>query len=137
VADIRLPQELKHPGRLVVLVTGGRTYADAYTLDDALDRIETLCDARHLQMTVIEGGARGADRIARAWCLANNVQVVIERADWAKHGRAAGPIRNQAMLDKYKPDLCLAAPGGTGTADMVARCRHEQVPVIELTHTSQ
>ena len=41
-------------------------------------------------------------------------------ADWTKHGKAAGPIRNQKMLDEC-PDLVVAFPGGKGTADMVRR----------------
>ena len=28
--------------------------------------------------------------------------------DWATHGRAAGPIRNQAMLQEGKPDVVVA-----------------------------
>lgn len=35
----------------------------------------------------------------------------------------AGIWRNQAMLDEGKPTAFLAMPGGTGTADMIARCR--------------
>ena len=34
-------------------------------------------------------------------------------ADWDRHGKAAGVIRNQVMLDKGQPDLVVAlAPGG-------------------------
>ena len=40
-----------------------------------------------------------------------------------KHGNAAGPIRNQRMLDHGKPDIVVAFPGGSGTADMVKLSR--------------
>jgi hypothetical protein len=50
-------------------------------------------------------------------------------ADWNTHGRAAGPIRNQRMLDEVKPELVVAFPGGRGTADMVRRAREAGVNV--------
>ena len=73
-------------------------------------------------MVVIHGGARGADDLARQW---GEISVGIEgvefRADWTAHGKAAGMIRNQRMLDEGRPDLVVAFPGGRGTADMVRR----------------
>lgn len=47
----------------------------------------------------------------------------------ATNGKAAGPIRNQRMLDEGKPDLVVAFPGGRGTADMVRRAKAAGVPV--------
>jgi hypothetical protein len=35
----------------------------------------------------------------------------VYQADWKRYGRA-GPIRNQEMLDKGKPDVVIACPGG-------------------------
>jgi hypothetical protein len=53
-------------------------------------------------------------------------------ADWTRHGKAAGPKRNQLMLDKEKPDLVIAFPGGKGTADMVARAKAQGFKVMEV-----
>jgi acyl-CoA synthetase (NDP forming) len=53
-------------------------------------------------------------------------------ANWKKHGKSAGPIRNQLMLDVGKPDLVIAFPGGSGTADMIRRARKAGVPVKEI-----
>lgn len=44
-------------------------------------------------------------------------------ADWKKHGKAAGPIRNGIMLRDGKPDMVVAFPGGRGTANMVDQAR--------------
>lgn len=50
-------------------------------------------------------------------------------ADWEKHGRAAGPIRNEKMLIVGTPDMVLAFPGGRGTADMIRKAEAAGLPV--------
>lgn len=110
-----------------VLVCGGRDYRDAKHVRRVLDglRIE------HGPLTIIEGGAGGADACASEWAHLRGFDNLTFRADWTAHGRAAGPIRNQKMIEEGKPDLVVAFPGGSGTADMVRRARAAGVPVIE------
>ena len=80
---------------------------------------------------VITGGARGVDAQADAWAHAHGVKVATYKADRAEHGRAAGPMRNQAMLDAAKPDLVLAFPSKTsvGTYDMLRRASAARVAI--------
>lgn len=54
-------------------------------------------------------------------------------ADWDQHGRSAGPIRNQQMVD-HGADLCLAFPGpnSKGTRDCMARARVALIPVLVM-----
>lgn len=110
-----------------VLVTGGRHYSDQPALFATLDGVH----ASRAITAVIHGGASGADRLAGRWGQARGVSVEVYPADWDKHGRAAGPIRNQEMLGK-KPDLVVAFPGGKGTADMVRRAKAAGVKVVEV-----
>ena len=53
-------------------------------------------------------------------------------ADWAKHGKAAGPIRNAEMLTEFLPDYIVAFPGGKGTADMLRKAEKARVTNIEI-----
>lgn len=110
------------------LVCGGRHYRGPAQVHTALDRIH----AKRAIAVLMEGGATGVDRYAFEWACANQ-PITCERwaADWRKYGRAAGPIRNQQMLDEGKPDVVIAFPGGAGTADMVRRARAAGVEVIE------
>jgi hypothetical protein len=113
-----------------VLVTGGRDYDRTATVFRELDFLLRS----HGEVTVIEGGARGADRIARQWCAncsGGHVECEDFNADWKRFGKAAGAIRNQEMLDSGV-DLVLAFPGGRGTADMVKRAKSAGVRVIEV-----
>jgi 2-keto-3-deoxy-L-rhamnonate aldolase RhmA len=80
--------------------------------------------------TLIQGGAHGADALAREWAVDRQIQeIVTEYADWERHGKAAGPLRNQRMLDVWHPDVVVAFPGGRGTASMVRLAQRANVPV--------
>lgn len=114
---------------IVVLVCGGRDFNDRELVTQTLNRIHRERKIRLL----IHGGAGGADQLASDWAA---VTIYVPRkaypANWLKHGRAAGPIRNQQMLDESKPDLVVAFPGGRGTADMVRRAKSHGVEVMEV-----
>ena len=113
-----------------VLVCGGRHYAERKA-DEAAEIYFALRDIHEKTpiTALIQGGAAGADRCAADSAKELGIKVVTVRADWRTHGKAAGPIRNQRMLDDFKPDLVLAFPGGRGTADMVARAQSAGVEV--------
>jgi len=111
-----------------VLVCGGREFDDFTMLCDAMDAI----DAKRRIKTVIHGAACGADSLAGSWAHARGCKVQMFPADWKKDGKAAGPIRNQRMLDEGKPDMVVAFPGGRGTADMVRRARAAGIEVMEV-----
>lgn len=112
----------------VVLVCGGRDFFDEPLVSEILD-------AEHIDRPIsklVHGDARGADTLAKKWALARSVSQTAYAADWRRHGRAAGPIRNQMMLDIERPRLVIAFPGGRGTADMVKRAKACRVPVLDV-----
>lgn len=114
--------------RLVVLVCGGRDFADHKALSLALD---TLHGGRGV-FAVVHGGARGADSLAGDWARrTRGVYEVPIKALWDDLGRSAGPFRNGAMIDICKIDLVMAFPGGSGTADMIARAEGCRIPVAQ------
>lgn len=116
-----------------VLVCGGRDYADSArvfaTLDFMADEARTVGDPID---AIIHGGASGADYLASAWAGLRGVETIPFPASWIKYGKAAGPIRNQQMIDEGKPDAVVAFPGGRGTADMVRRARAAGIPTKEM-----
>lgn len=82
--------------------------------------------------SVMTGGATGADHWINQWAVSNGIPALVEKADWVKHGRSAGPIRNAAMLRLHQPHAVVAAPGNAGTLDMKSRARAANVEVIEI-----
>jgi hypothetical protein len=111
------------------LVCGGRDYDDR----DHVWNVLCELDARRGPFAVvIHGCAPGADTEAMIWAQTCNRKHAPFQADWQQHGNAAGPIRNQRMIDEGKPGLVIAFPGGRGTADMVKRARAAGVEVIHV-----
>lgn len=82
---------------------------------------------------IIEGGATGADSAAYDFAVCSFCQVEEYAADWKTHGKAAGPIRNQQMIDIGKPDIAVEFPGGKGTADMRSRLDKAGIKVLDGT----
>lgn len=111
-----------------LLVFGGRDYANVARLQRVLCAIH----AKRPITLIIEGGAKGADRLAREWAIANGIPYVTEEANWARDGAAAGPMRNAAMLRKHSPEGAVAFPGGRGTADMAAKCEAAGVKLMRV-----
>lgn len=110
-----------------IIVCGGRGYADRAQLFKTLDSIHD-----HSTITLlVHGAAPGADSLAGEWAVDRGVPVRAFPADWKKNFRAAGPIRNQQMIDETDASVLVAFPGGKGTKDMIGRAIKAKLKVIE------
>lgn len=89
---------------------------------------------------IIEGECRGADLMGRRAGEAFGITILPYPALWDKYGKAAGPIRNQQMLDEGNPTECWAfhndIRNSTGTADMYARASKAGLKIYVITETS-
>lgn len=109
-----------------IIVCGGRDFIGWNDLKKTLD--EWL--HAYPRMRLVSGSCpTGADAMAEEWAERNSVLVERHPADWSKHGKAAGPLRNEEMA-ATKPDYCLVFPGGSGTADMVRRAKAHGINVV-------
>lgn len=111
-----------------VLVCGGRDFTDAAMVEQVLGYLHT----QRPITCVIHGDARGADTLGKLWALARGITPEPYPADWNKHGRSAGPIRNRWMLSASHPEYVVAFPGGKGTADMAQISKDAGLPVWVL-----
>lgn len=118
------------PGAVRLLACGGRDYRGAAARQHVFETLAAI-DAKVGIDVLIEGGAQGADRLARVWAELHGKPVMEFPANWSYHGKAAGPMRNAAMLKFGLPDIVVAFPGGAGTANMVAQARDAGVRVVD------
>lgn len=109
-----------------ILVTGSR-HRPAIDVQRVLDRyVDAVSE-------LVVGDATGADEAAREWASMHDVKFSEFTADWQANGKAAGPIRNQQMVD-YGADLCLAFPmdGSRGTWDCVNKAKNAGIAVTVI-----
>ena len=77
-----------------VIVCGGRDYDDR---DRCFEVLNELFPDKAIE--IVSGHAAGADSFGEAYANENGIKLTVFRPDWKQYGRAAGPIRNKAMLD--------------------------------------
>lgn len=125
---------------LRILVTGSRRRRDRDTIRRAL--AETIAWWRGRggtgPVTVIHGGAPGADTEAHLAARALGLRVEVHPSKWHEHVTAAGPLRDQQMI-ATQPDICLAFPLGgpavsPGTHQCIQACREHGIPVRIYPH---
>lgn len=120
----------------VILACGSRTWTDRQKVWNAYYAIgdewglDLIRDRDWQEVGVAHGGARGADHIAGSVAMEFGMQVKEYPADWQRHGKAAGVIRNLEMLNA-KPDIVLAFWDGKsrGTAHTIREAEKLGIPV--------
>ena len=114
--------------RFKVLVCGSRNWGDSNLIYRRLNELRE----KHGALIVIHGSASGADTAADCWGRDFAAEVRRFPAEWKKHGRRAGPIRNSEMVAEL-PDLVLAfthdMARSRGTADTVRKARLRRIAV--------
>jgi predicted Rossmann-fold nucleotide-binding protein len=109
-----------------LVITGGRDYGDKQAVYEALDAVKK----KHPELKVlIHGDARGADTLGKEWALERGITPEPYPANWNKYKNGAGPMRNQEMIDRGKPDAAVAFPGNSGTSDMIKRLTLAKIEV--------
>lgn len=109
---------------MIVLVCGGRDYANETLLSQYMDSLDDVA-------MVIQGGASGADRLAKKWARARGIHCAQVDAMW-EIGRGAGPARNRAML-LLQPDYVVGFAGGSGTRHMLEVARKAGIPTDHVS----
>ncbi len=94
-------------------IVGGRDFTN----------YELLCEKiENLQIDeIVSGGAKGADTLAKRYAEEHNIPYIEFPADWKKHKKAAGPIRNSEIVN-YCDKLIACWDGKSkGTSDSITK----------------
>jgi hypothetical protein len=105
------------------IVAGSRTVTDEHIIQVAIE-------ASGFEVTeVVSGAARGVDRLGEAWARLHGIAITRFPADWARHGRAAGPIRNGQMADYAEALVAILDGESRGTKNMIDQARQRGLKV--------
>ena len=112
------------PSGTNVIIAGGRDFADPEMLDDCMWQLYGHADygyqqASNYDITIVTGGARGADTLGHEWAKQCDFPTIVVPAEWDKHGKAAGPIRNQQMAELSNVLVAFWDGESKGTKNMI------------------
>ncbi len=106
-----------------VIVCGGTEFRDRERCFGVLDRLL----AGRGEVEIVSGHARGADLLGEEYAKLHGLALRVFPAEWARYGKAAGPIRNGQMIEYARGEqpLVIAFWDGQsrGTANTLARAR--------------
>jgi hypothetical protein len=109
-------------------IVGSRDFPYMWMVGRYLDEKRSVTE-------VVSGGARGVDTGAEHWAVKNDVPFKLFPADWDKHGKAAGFIRNAEIVE-YATDVVAFQYGDSkGTAHTIELAR-KAGKLREVIHVS-
>lgn len=107
-----------------ILFCGDRNWTD-------IDKIKSIITTLPKDSIIIHGNANGADKLAANIAMQYGLKIESYPAQWNNYGRAAGPIRNQKMLESgldYAYAFHSNIEKSKGTKDMVNRLTKNKIP---------
>lgn len=108
-----------------VIIAGSRDITDYDTV------VESMGDCSFDATEIVSGCAKGVDTIGER--IADNLDIPLKKfpANWDKHGKAAGPIRNRQMAE-YADAAIVIHNGSKGSLNMIQQMKKLNKPVYEV-----
>ena len=118
--------------RLRIIIAGGRDFDNYIKLKRDINgylKDFHYEDFDRGNITIISGGAKGADKLGEQYAKELGFKCKIFKANWNKHGKSAGPIRNTEM--SKVSDILIAFWDGKsrGTKDMISKMSNKIIVI--------
>lgn len=104
-------------------IVGSRDFVDHERFSRIVDKV------RGDITLIVSGGARGADTLAENYAKKKPIPYLIFPADWDKHGKKAGILRNQDIVDNADAMIAFLAPESKGTRDSIKKAQKKGITV--------
>ena len=116
-----------HP-KFRVIIAGSRGFCDYCRLAVVCDKLlQEIAKSR--QITVISGGANGADSLGEHYAQERGYALILFPAKWEQYGKAAGPIRNRQMADNSDALIAFWDGHSLGTRNMIVEATRKGIEV--------
>lgn len=117
-----------------LLVTGSRDWPDANIVENVLTTVTLSCghESPFAPITLVHGDCpSGADLFADLTGEARGWDIERHPAQWETYGKAAGPRRNQEMVD-LGADVCVAFihDGSRGATHCLTQARYAGIRTV-------
>lgn len=111
-----------------LIVFGGRDFEDYSLMESVIDNLSNTI-YKDSAISIVTGMAKGADSLGYIFALKNNVVNYKFPADWNKHGRQAGYLRNIQMGEFSDAGVAFWDGKSMGTLHMIKYLEHLNKPV--------
>lgn len=98
-----------------IIVAGSRDFNDYELLKSRL----SLCLKDAVDIEIVSGTAKGADRLGELYANENNLKLKKFPADWNRYGKQAGYLRNKQMVEYATHCICFWDGKSKGTKMMI------------------
>ena len=105
------------------IIAGSRSITDYAVVEEAVRA------SGFEPSVVLWGGAGGVDALGKHWAEVRGLPWEPFFADWERHGRGAGPIRNQKMANNADALIAVWDGKSHGTKDMIAKAKRRGLKV--------
>ena len=117
---------------LKVIVAGGRDFLDMGKLTHTMNAL--LVNYEPQNVTVVSGTARGADTLAIVYSEKYETKLIKMPADWDRHGRGAGFIRNVEMAEMADALVAFWDGKSKGTKHMIDTAKKKNLSVRVINY---
>lgn len=107
-----------------VIVAGSRGITDYEIVKGSIEASPFIISE------IVSGGARGVDRLGERWAEETNCPYTRFPAEWHKHGRSAGYIRNTHMANYADALIAIWDGHSPGTRHMIKAAREKGLEIF-------
>jgi hypothetical protein len=113
-----------------VVIAGGRDFTNSDAFHDWMGLVPAW-----LYITeVVSGGAVGVDALGEQYAGRYNLPLTVFPADWEKHKRAAGPIRNAQMAEYGDALIAFWDGKSRGTKNMIENMKKRDKHIVLIRY---
>lgn len=108
-----------------VIVAGSRGFRNYSMMERTLDNLLR----NKSNITIISGGAEGADHAGETYAINHNLKLTVMSAEWDKYGKSAGYKRNVQMADQADAVVVFWDGVSRGTKHMIDIAGEKKLPM--------
>jgi hypothetical protein len=114
---------------ITLAIVGSREFRNYKQLCDTVNRIRKKLNVKF----IVSGGAQGADRLGEKYAKEHGIKLINLLPDWKKHGKKAGIMRNEDIVNASDYVLCFYDGESKGTRNTIERTKKTR-KVLEIIY---